>query len=89
MIKQKKIKLFPNKFNFLKKKLILFLSESDLKQKLWINGYFVEDTNGNLNFIKTEKQISFISTGRKNAKMNRSIINAIKLFIYIFINISI
>jgi hypothetical protein len=51
---------------------------SDLKEKLEINGYLIDDAEGNLDFIETEKQIIFICTGSANDDINRQIMNAVQ-----------
>jgi hypothetical protein len=43
-----------------------------------LNDFIVEDAQGNLNLIETEKRILFICIGRKNDQINYSIMNFIK-----------
>jgi len=50
----------------------------NLQAKLETKGYMVDDAEGNLDFIETEKQIIFICTGTRNDEINRLMMNAVE-----------
>jgi hypothetical protein len=43
-----------------------------------LNGFILEDAQGDLNLIESDKRILFICTGRKNDQINQLIMNLIQ-----------
>ncbi len=43
-----------------------------------MNGFILEDAQGDLNLIESDKRILFICTGRKNDQINQLIMNLIQ-----------
>jgi len=43
-----------------------------------LNGFILEDAQGDLNLIESDKRILFICTGRKNDQINHLIMNLIQ-----------
>ncbi|CAF0831061.1 unnamed protein product [Adineta steineri] len=48
----------------------------DLQEKLVNNGYMVDDANGNLDLINTQKQLVFICIGNQTDEINKSLMMA-------------